>query len=277
MWGCKMYNKSLEITLEELLEKAFEQVTYRPQFLQQLLDSYIYILGTSAESISEHIEHTLKEGSEVQIKQWQKKDGTFFFPFFTSLERLQKTIRNNENYLRINTRSFFELTFGSHVVLNPYSEIGKEFLPAEIAGLLNGDFGLRPDVEELTIDPNTQLSHPSPYPINMVEQIKILLQVNHAVSFAYLAQVMDEKHATKSSLVIGLQLSQVLTEHEKQQLYRQVKQTATDSLLQKKTVELVFVDANDQTALGQYLLHQTQPFYLRQDDKKKGFFATLFN
>lgn len=286
-----MYTKSVEQMLEELLEKAFEQVAFRPQFLQRLLDSYIYILGTQAGHVGECFDHTLKEGSEVKLKTWHRDDGSEIFPFFTSLEKLQNAIQHEENYLRINTRSFFELTFGSHLVLNPNSQVAKEFTPQEIAGLLNGDYFLHANVEEIQAkseqsntqpeEPQPELdvhyAHPSPYPINMVEQIKILLQVNKAVASAFLVQVLDEQRNLKPILIIGLLLSQVIPEHELQQLSRQVSQTAQDSLLQKKSVELVFIDARAREGLSHYFLHETQAFYIRQDEKKKGFFAKLFD
>ncbi len=271
-----MYTKSVEHMLEELLEKAFEQVAFRPQFLQRLLDSYIYILGAHPDQVGEFFDHTLSEGSEVKLKTWHREDGSEIFPFFTSLEKLQNSIQHEENYLRINTRSFFELTFGSHLVLNPNSEVAKEFIPQEIAGLLNGDYFLHTNLEEPQVDPEVHYSHPSPYPINMVEQIKILLQVNKAVASAFLVQVLDEQKNPKPLLIIGLLLSKVLVEHELQQLSRQVSQTAHDSLLQKKEVELMFIDAKAREGLSHYFLHETQPFYIRQDEMKKGFFAKLF-
>lgn len=272
--GLKMYNKALELALEELLEKAFDQVSYRPQFLKQLLDSYIYILGISEDNVGDHIEHTLTEGSKVQIKSWNKEDGTEILPFFTSLEKLQKAIQYEENYLRIHTRSFFELTLGANLVLNPNSNVTKEFLAAEIAGLLNEDFDLPSQSSQNNI--NVSMSHPSPYPINMVEQIKILLQIKPSVSSAYLVQIHDVEKDSKPSLALGLLLSQALTEQEKQQLSRQVGQTAHDSLLQKKPIDLIFIDMNDKKGLSHYFLHETQPFYIRQDEKKKGIFAKLF-
>ena len=271
-----MYNKALELALEELLEKAFEQVSYRPYFLKNLLDSFIYILIEQEETHDDHAESVIIDEKEIQIKGWKKKDGTIFFPFFTSLEKLQKTIRNNENYLRINTRSFLERIVGKHVVLNPYSEMAKEFVPEEISGLLNGDFNLHRNSNEPMIQPQDEFSYPSPYPIHMVEQIKILLQVKHAVASAYIVQKPDEKHITKTSLVIGILLSQVLSDLEKQRLARQLRQTAFDSLIKKKKVNLIIFESNDQSELVQFFLHKTQPFYLRQDEKKKGFFATLF-
>ena len=36
------------------------------------------------------------------------------------------------------------------------------------------------------------------------------------------------------------------------------------------------LDAKGREGLSDYFLHETQPFYIRQDEMKKGFFAKLF-
>ena len=266
-----------ELALEKLLIKAFEQEAYRPQFLEQLLDAYIYILGSSSGEIDEKIEHTLTEGSQVHVKSWNRSDGTQVLPFFTSLEKLRQAIEHEENYLRLNTRSFFELTQGAYLVLNPNSEVAKEFYPNEVEGLLQGHFGPQPETYEYAEETQVLLSQPVPYPIKMISQVKLLLEKLPLVTAAYLSQMHDVKRDPEPTLVIGLILSEPVSEQQRKQVSAQVGQTASDALVQKTAVDLMFIDENEQEGLSPYFLNETQPFYIREKDRKKGFFAKLFS
>ena len=100
-------NKNVEEQkLEELFKKACEIEAERPVFLKTLLDSYIYILGSSSVQNDGEETHTLTESSQVQIKSWNRENGSQVLPFFTSLEKLQHAIQHHENYLKMKTQSF---------------------------------------------------------------------------------------------------------------------------------------------------------------------------
>ncbi len=143
-----------EQQLEQLLEKAFDDPALRPQFLALLLNSDIYFLGSSSSDVDTQIEHTLSEGSQIQIKSWNKADGTE---------------------------------------------------------------------------------------------------------------------------VIGLLIDQSLEYKQLQALKGKVGNIDVDSLENKKPIDLFLINSNDKEGLSHYLLAETKPFYVRQNEKKKGFFARLFS
>ena len=85
-----MYNKVLELALEELLEKAFEQVSYRPYFLKNLLDSFIYILIEQEETHDDHAESVIIDEKEIQIKYWKKKRWNDLLSIFHLVGKIAK-------------------------------------------------------------------------------------------------------------------------------------------------------------------------------------------
>ena len=97
------------------------------------------------------------------------------------------------------------------------------------------------------------------------------------MSAAYLAQMHDVKRDPEPTLVIGLTVSIQLTEQERKDINAQVGQMAFDTLVDKKAVDLMFIDQSAEDGLSHYFLNETPPFYVRQKERKKGFFAKLFS
>lgn len=267
----------MDDNLESLLKKAFDNEADRPVFLKSLLDSDVYVLGKSSGATGKTIEHTLEEGSKVQIKSWKKADDSMIIPFFSSLEKLQQAIESEESYMCLNTRSLFELTLGAHLVLNPHSEVAKEFLPQEVEGLLQGFYGPKPETYVYPEETSVLLGQPALYPDKMVAQLHKFFDESKLVSAAYLIQMHDVKRDPQPTLVIGLLLSeQISVEAFRQEFGSQVGQIAYDSLLQKMPIDLLYIDVADKQGLSHYMLTETEPFYV-QTQRKKGFFANLFS
>ena len=70
-----MDNKLVETALDELLKQAFENESQRPIFLEKLLDSYVYILGTSSvehdgDAAQRVVRYTLKVGIERMVRKF---------------------------------------------------------------------------------------------------------------------------------------------------------------------------------------------------------------
>src|SRR5688572_28596949 len=123
-------------SLEKSLMSAATNPSSRPQFYRDLLEADIFIIqyGNNNLDIKNHV---LQEGAELKI-QHIERDGISWLPIFSSLQRLQQFIRSESSYLQLKARDFFEITRGAHVVLNPGFDYGKEFIPQEITGLLDG-------------------------------------------------------------------------------------------------------------------------------------------
>lgn len=73
-----------ENPLETSLRLAADEPAHRPEFFKTLLNSPVYILGTTgtADGLV-----NLEAGSNVSIAHWQKADGTSVIPFFRRWQR----------------------------------------------------------------------------------------------------------------------------------------------------------------------------------------------
>ena len=119
-----------ENELEKSLMKAATDPAYRPQFYRDLLQSEIYAI--SADPQSAGIQNgVLPKGSQLRIQSWER-NGVHWLPIFSSLQRLQQSLQRESNYLRLNAKSFFELTRGAHVVLNPGLPYGRSLSPLRL-------------------------------------------------------------------------------------------------------------------------------------------------
>lgn len=267
-----MINK--EKILEELLIQACASPHQRPKFLEDLLNAQIYCLGKTEGDV---IEEKLVEGSHVELMQFQDENGEAYIPFFTSLEKLQKAIHEEQSYLKISTESLFQLTLGTQLVLNPYSEYGKVFTPQEVEKLLNGNYGSFIESYEYKEDTEILLSQPFQYPHEMVNELKKLLEIIPQVKAAYLAQMHDPQRDPEPTLLIGFETAP-LDEIKFQRIKNQIGHVAYESLLEKRLIDLMHLDENNALeGVSKYLKQHTQPFYVKPKEKKKSFFAKLFS
>lgn len=83
-----------ENALETALRKASTEPAERPEFYRVPLESTVFIIGASDQSAEGST--TLEAGSQVQIQNWQRPDGSPVFLFFSSLQALQRAIEGNE-------------------------------------------------------------------------------------------------------------------------------------------------------------------------------------
>ena len=67
---------------------------------------------------------------------FETPDGGQAIPFFLELESIHNDLGTDAEYVILNTRKSFEMTLGATVILNPTSELSKEFQAEEIAKIL---------------------------------------------------------------------------------------------------------------------------------------------
>lgn len=113
--------------LEQLFIDTQKNYELIPDFIEKLLMSDVYCLGVQS------IDHTF------QFRVLETEEGDKAIPFFLSLEIIQNDLGGDVEYMTINTRQFFEMTQGATLVLNPTSELSKEFQPEEIQAILEID------------------------------------------------------------------------------------------------------------------------------------------
>ena len=110
--------------LQQLFTQTQENYELVPQFIDQLLASDIYCLGIKDSE------------NKLQFRVLETPEGDQAIPFFLELEIIQKEIGEDAEYIVLNARKLFEITKGATLVLNPTSDLVKEFQPDEITKIL---------------------------------------------------------------------------------------------------------------------------------------------
>ena len=248
-----------ENPLETSLRLAADEPAHRPEFFKTLLNSPVYILGTTgtADGLV-----NLEAGSNVSIAHWQKADGTSVIPFFSSLAMLQQSIDGEESYLELPARALFEMTQGAHLFLNPKSLYGKEFFPEEVRNLLSDEVGQKATSRTVEKETSVLLGQPAHYPSTLVNSLKQLLAKHRNVKRAFLALMHDTSLDEKPHLIVGIEV-----DGDFEQVMREAGNVAADTAPAGEAVDLCRVCPGE-TGLSEYFLTQTTPFYERKAGNK---------
>jgi hypothetical protein len=195
-----------ENALEVALRKASSEPASRPDFYKKLLSENVVII-TDASSLAEGAQ-TLQENTQVSIVKLT--DGRI--PVFTSKERIfdKGIIKQQVPYLQMKGEDLFNLAKGASFILNPYSDYGKDLLPAEVEGMLNGTI-LEEKHEKITITKPTDvlIGQPINYPAQLVNSLKILFEDKQIVKAAYLGWIHDPSSPQPPHLIIAIDMADV--------------------------------------------------------------------
>jgi len=247
--------------LEHSLVKAVTDPSHRPQFYRDLLVSDIFVVNAGGESFDIH-DGVLQQGANIQFQSWQR-DGESWLPVFSSLNRLQQSLQTETTYLRLNAKSFFEITRGANVILNPNLDYGKEFTAAEIASILDGSI-FRAG-QGYTVEKETQvlIGQPAAYPTELVNALCRLFPKHPKVKAAYLAHLFNPERDEPAHTLIGIEAA-----GDWDAIVGDAGMVAKEAMPDKEIVDFVRVSPDD-TGVSQYMLHKTKPFY------KKSFLRSL--
>jgi len=250
--------------LEHALRLAANDVSKRPDFYKKLVASSVYIIARS--DARKEGGGTMNGGETLSIEKWLKGDGTPVIPFFSSLAALQRALDTEKEYVRLPARSFFEMTRGDFLVLDPKSPYGKEFFPNEIETLLATGVNLSPEQHTMAQQTQVLLGQPANYPTKMVESLKAYFETRKEVSRAYLA-LMHDLSRGNPVLVVGVEI-----DGEDQQILREAGVVAADSSPHGEAVDICHVNHLEK-GLSEYFSRQGNPFYERIS--KPSLFARL--
>ena len=130
-----------ENQIERDLIDAATSAGARPEFARALLDAEVFIVlfpeaGTSIQH-DEEGNTTLPEGAKLTLATATRGEETII-PFFTAPVRARAWVDRDHFVAPDKTRDLFARNPGVSFVLNPGSDFGKEYLPAEIENMLAG-------------------------------------------------------------------------------------------------------------------------------------------
>lgn len=175
------------ISLEELLKKAATDPTCRPEFYKRLLNEELVVITNNSSELQIE-DGILQKDSKVAIVNFD--DGKI--PVFTSTDRIfdKNVVKEQVPYLQLKGENLFTMTKGATLILNPFSDYGKELLPEEINDMLDGSI-MHPKRSEVEIKKDTQIliGQPAKRPTEMLNDIGKFLASQEKVKAAYLAWI----------------------------------------------------------------------------------------
>lgn len=244
----------LEITnLEELLMNAATDPSYRVEFYKQLLRSDLIVLTQDSE-IGEGVQ-TLQEDTSLKILSLP--DGRI--PVFTSTDRVfdKKVIEEQVQYVAMKGADLLAVVKGATLLLNPYSDYGKELLPDEIDGLLDGTIFSSGGQTIVTSKPTeVLLGQPAKVPHEMLNSLQSVLTRRPEVSVGYLGWIdMPGDNNVPPHYIVGIEAGEYTRE-----LVEEVGSTANQFLGPNEFIDIIELKEND--GVSDYL-RGTEPFYRR--------------
>ncbi len=237
--------------LEKSLMTAATNPASRPQFYRDLLEADILVIqyGESNLDIQNDV---LQQGAELKI-QHIERDGLAWLPIFSSLPRLRQFIRSESTYLQFKARDFFEITRGAYVVLNPGSDYGKEFIPQEIAGMLDGSI-FKPD-QTYVVQKETEvlIGQPANYPHKLVKALSEYFGRNKSVNRAYLVLFHNPETSEEPHLLIGIDVSD-----NPEKVFGDAGMISSEVMGKDEIIDFIRLD---KSGFSQHIVNSTKPFY----------------
>lgn len=244
-----------ENALEKSLRLAASEPAHRPEFCRLLLASTVFVLGSSDQATEG--KETLQAGAKIQIQNWAKSDGSPIIPFFSSLGALQRAIEQQTKYMALPAKSLFEMTRGSYLVLNPKSDYGKEFIPAEVEALLSDGVSNLPERRVITEATKVLMGQPANYPSAMVSSLTTLFSKHKNVKSAYLILMHDTSRDKVPHLVVGIE-----TEGHFEEAVRDAGVVASATSGKNESVDFIQIKYGE-AGVCEYMIKNVKPFYER--------------
>lgn len=190
--------------IEKLLVAATTDPAARPQFYRALTEHDLLVIGEGEKPAKDK---TIVADDKTQVKiQLIEVQGKPHVPIFTSKERVAVVVKAESPYLAMNGRALFTMLKGSGVVMNPGSEFGKLFTPAEIDSILDGSI-LRLGPTQNVGGQQVLLSQPKDYPRHITDALIPLLHNYPQINAAYLAQAVFSKLDPAPHTMIAIEMT----------------------------------------------------------------------
>ncbi len=187
-----------ENKLEEALVAAVKDSAAAPDFYRLLLESNLLVPGTVERHEFSDKPFELSPSTRLNLVPGFK-DGERFLPVFSSLTRMQAYVKADSRYLTLNGRTLLEATRGAPLTLNPNSDYGREFTPAQIAQLLDPEPHLQPKGETMEVIGEAD------FPLPLVEALTALFAARPQVAAAWMIQVTFADRAREPHPLVGIE------------------------------------------------------------------------
>ena len=178
-----------ENDIERMLVRAAVEPAERPGFVRALMDAEIFLVlvadgGPIAPGPDGKV--MIPEGTRLTVASAMRGEERLL-PFFTAPSRARIWFKGDHIVAPERTRDLFGRYPDAPFVLNPGSDYGKDFTPAEVKRLLAGQFDDGP--QTITIPEGGEqvlLGHPSEIPVDLIGSLGRELGAVSSVSGAWL-------------------------------------------------------------------------------------------
>lgn len=238
------------LPFESLMQQAAANVNVRVDFYRELPLQQVFVI-TSGKDTQEGT-RTLEENTQVELATFP--DGKI--PFFTALPRIfeKNVIKEQVPYLELKAADLFNLTKGATLVLNPFSDFGKELVPEEIAQVMDGSI-LGQGLREVAVPRDTQvrIGQPSVQPTAMLDKLIEVFSNRDDVNAAYLAVVDMPESGTQPRFLIAMDIS-----GDRQAIFEETGRTAQQFIKQGESIDIMQIAPEN--GISVYFKDQ-QPFF----------------
>ena len=236
---------------ETLLKRAVTEPAFRIEFYKRILTENLVVIINNT-NLPEG-EFVSTENTKVQVLALKDQR----IPVFTSTERIfdNGVIKEKVNFLELEGRVLLKMLTDKTLIINPYSNYGKEILPDEIKKILDGAISTA-NVQHLEIKKNTniKIGQPAVYPTALVKSFTKLFSERLTVEAAYLGWIHDPESDIPPHYIFAVEETgdwNDLTQ-EMGYLINQIQGTAP-------IVDLLKIDEKD--GICGYFVKSTTPFY----------------
>lgn len=237
--------------LETLLEQAATEPAHRPAFFRTLLESTVWVPGTSANG------DAVDADSALDLQHWEKDDGTSVIPFFSSLEALQQAVEDEQAFVVMPVRTLFEMTLGETLFLNAKLPTGKEFTPREISHLVGEEGNPLSSQEVIEGGQTLLLSEVAEPPAQMIDSLTTLFKTLKTVKRAWLCSLKESPEA-QPNLLIGIEAIGDIDA-----IIQAAGSVATDTLPGDEPLDICLVTEGEK-GVSHFIMAHVTPFYERR-------------
>lgn len=191
--------------LERALILAAKDPAARPAFIRKLVESQLLIMQVGPIP-SQPGTRVAQTGESIKIRSidWNGKP---HIPVFSSLLRLQQSIREVVSYLSMNALDLMRTTAGADLILNPGLAYGKEFTKEEIKSILDGSIWQPQERWQAEKSTGVLLGQPANYPSELVAALSRYFEETKEVKKAYLAHFSNPARNEKAHTLIAIEVT----------------------------------------------------------------------
>ena len=189
-----------ENEIERMLMRAAQEPSERPAFARALMDAEIVMVlvpeggqlkpGPDGQAI-------VPEGTKLSLPSAMRGEERLL-PFFTAPSRARAWYSGDHIVAPDRTRDLFGRYPEASFVLNPGSDYGKEFTPAEVKRLLAGHFEEGAETIALPAGEQLLLGHPSDVPDELITALSREFSAVKSIRGAWLMLAARAGHPDQS-------------------------------------------------------------------------------